>query len=45
MRTTKPLLRTAAAVCLAVLLSGCIIVPARGPGPYYHHPHHSYYGY
>jgi hypothetical protein len=38
------LLRSAMAVCLAVILSGCIIVPERGGGGYYHHPHH-YWGY
>jgi hypothetical protein len=40
MSTTKTLIRTAA-VCLTILLSGCVIAPAWGP---YYHPHH-YYGY
>jgi hypothetical protein len=31
----KHLIRTAGAVCLAVLLSGCVIEPAWGP--YHHH--------
>lgn len=44
MPSTKNLIRTAAAVCLAALLSGCVIAPAWGPGPYYH-PHRYYYGY
>ncbi len=30
-----------AALGVAILLSGCVIVPA---GPYYYHPHH-YWGY
>lgn len=34
---SKHLIRMAGAVCLAILLSGCIIEPARGP---YHHHHH-----
>jgi hypothetical protein len=34
----KGLIRTAGAVCLAILLSGCVIEPAWGP--YYGHPHH-----
>nr|WP_294512779.1 hypothetical protein [uncultured Rhodopila sp.] len=42
MSSTRILIRTAAAVCLAVLLSGCVVVPAWGP---YYHPHHYYYGY
>jgi PBP1b-binding outer membrane lipoprotein LpoB len=37
----KILFRSASALCLAVLLSGCVIAPAWGP---YYHPHH-YYGY
>jgi hypothetical protein len=36
----KHLIRTVGAVCLALLLSGCVIAPAWGPGPYYHHPHY-----
>jgi hypothetical protein len=32
----KHLIRTAGAVGLAILLSGCVIAPA----PYYWHPHH-----
>jgi hypothetical protein len=44
MPAMKSLIRTAAAVCLTVLLSGCVIAPAWEPGPY-HHPHHYYYGY
>ena len=34
----KHLIRTVGAVCLALLLSGCVIEPAWGP--YYHHHHH-----
>ena len=34
----KHLIRTVGAVCLALLLSGCIIEPAWGP--YYHHHHY-----
>jgi len=34
----KHLLRAAGAICLAILLSGCIIEPAWGP--HYHHWHH-----
>ena len=41
MLTVTILLRSAGALCLAVLLSGCVVVPAYGP---YYHPHH-YYGY
>jgi hypothetical protein len=37
----KHLIRTAAAVCLALLLSGCVIEPAWGP--YWHHHHHDGY--
>jgi hypothetical protein len=33
------ILRTAAALGVALLLSGCVVYPA---GPYYYHPH--YYG-
>ncbi len=33
------LIRSAVALCLAILLSRCVIVPVRGP---YHHPHHDY---
>lgn len=40
MQPMKRLLRTAAALGIAILLSGCVIVPA---GPYYHH--HPYWGY
>lgn len=40
MHPMKRLLRTAAALGLAILLSGCIVVPV---GPYYHH--HPYWGY
>jgi hypothetical protein len=41
MHPVKILVRSAGALCLAVLLSGCVIAPAWGP---YYHPHH-YYGY
>jgi hypothetical protein len=41
MSPLKLLIRTAAAACIAVLLSGCVIAPAWGP---YYHPHH-YWGY
>jgi hypothetical protein len=34
----KYLIRVAGGVCLAILLSGCVIDPTWGP--YYHHPHH-----
>jgi hypothetical protein len=37
MARPKPLLRTVGAVCLAILLSGCVIEPAWGP--YWHHHH------
>ena len=33
----KHLIRVAGAVCLAILLSGCVIEPAWGPD--YGHPH------
>jgi hypothetical protein len=33
----KHLIRTAAALSLAILLSGCVVYPAWGP---YGHPHH-----
>jgi PBP1b-binding outer membrane lipoprotein LpoB len=33
----KHVIRIAGAVCLALLLSGCVIEPAWGP---YHHHHH-----
>jgi hypothetical protein len=36
----KYLMRAAGAVCLAILLSGCVVEPAWGP--YYHHPHWGY---
>lgn len=42
MRYVKAALRVAGAVCLGVMLSGCVIEPAWGPG-YYHHLH--YWGY
>jgi hypothetical protein len=38
---SKYLVQAAGAVCLAILLSGCVVEPAWGP--YYHHPH--YWGY
>ena len=41
MSSMKYLIRTVGAVCLAVLLSGCVIEPAWGP--YYHHPHYDRY--
>jgi len=34
----KHLLRAAGAICLPIVLSGCIIEPAWGP--HYHHWHH-----
>ena len=34
----KHLMRTVGAVCLALLLSGCVIAPAWGPY-YHHHPY------
>jgi hypothetical protein len=34
----KHLIRVAGAICLAILLSGCVVEPAWGP--YYGHPHH-----
>jgi hypothetical protein len=37
----KHLIRIAGAICVAILLSGCVIEPAWGP--YYHHPR--YWGY
>jgi hypothetical protein len=37
----KYLIRTVGVLCLALLLSGCIIEP--GWGPYYHHPHYWYH--
>jgi hypothetical protein len=37
----KHLLQTAAALCFALMLSGCVVYPAWGP---YYHPHH-YWGY
>ena len=37
----KHLIRTAAAVWLAMLLSGCVIEPAWGP--YHHHHYHDGY--
>jgi hypothetical protein len=37
MLPVKNLLRTAAALGLAIMLSGCVIYPAWGP---YYHPHH-----
>ena len=36
----EQLIRIAGAVCLAILLSGCVIEPAWGP--YYHNPHYGY---
>lgn len=39
---SKHLLRIAGAACLALFLSGCIIAPAWGPGPYRHHQHWGY---
>jgi hypothetical protein len=33
----KHLIRTAAALGLAIMLSGCVVYPAWGP---YYHPHH-----
>jgi hypothetical protein len=38
MSPIKHLIRTAAALGLAIMLSGCVVYPAWGP--YYHHPHH-----
>jgi hypothetical protein len=35
----KRLIRTTAAICLAMLLTGCVIEPAWGP---YHYHHHGY---
>lgn len=37
----KSLLKAAGAICLALMLSGCIIAPCCGGG-YYHHPHWGY---
>ena len=37
MLAVRYLLRTAAAVGLALVLSGCVIYPIGGP---YYHPHH-----
>jgi hypothetical protein len=39
MPASKHVIRTAGAVCLAILLSGCVIAPAWGP---YHHHHRHY---
>lgn len=44
MSSFKLLARAAGAVGLAILLSGCVIEPAWGPG-YYHHPHYHYWSY
>jgi hypothetical protein len=38
MARSKNLFRIAGAVCLAILLSGCVVEPAWGPG--WHHHHH-----
>jgi hypothetical protein len=38
MLRSKHLIRAAGAVCLAILLSGCIIEPAWGP--HWHHGYH-----
>lgn len=38
MHQSKRLLRTVGALALAIVLSGCVVVPAWGP--YYGHPHH-----
>jgi hypothetical protein len=40
MRPIKHLITTAAALGLAIMLSGCVVYPA---GPYYHPYHWRYY--
>jgi PBP1b-binding outer membrane lipoprotein LpoB len=37
----KTVLRVVSAMAMALLLSGCVIVPA---GPGYYHPHRYYWG-
>jgi hypothetical protein len=38
----KSLFRVVSAVCLALIVSGCVVEPAWGP---YYHPHYHYWGY
>jgi hypothetical protein len=40
--------RAAVAIMIMGLLAGCVVYPAYGTGPYYHHPYGysgGYYGY
>jgi hypothetical protein len=39
----RPFVRVIGALCVAMMLAGCVVEPAWGP--YYHHPHYHYWGY